>query len=147
MGLGIKARILLLVGIGAFASTLSCAPETKTSPPKSAAGGAQQQGEAKQVQLTREGIIETAWREARQRGYDRDNSDATYDSGNAAWRHMEARMAEVARSVGESALPPMFQGHEYQVVYFHHRDPTLGGLLYVFVDINTGKVIGSVVGQ
>lgn len=147
MGSSIKVRILLLVGIGVLASTLSCAPETKTSPRKPAVGGARPQGEAKQVQLTREGIIETAWREARQRGYDPDNSDATYDSGNATWRNREARMAEVAHSVGDSAPPPMFEGHEYQVVYFRQRGATTGGLLFVFVDTNTGKVLGSLVGQ
>ena len=148
MGSGIKAKALLLVGIGALANAISCTPpEARTSPQKPAMGGPQQQVDAKRVQLTREGIIETAWGEARKSGLDPNNSDATYDAGNAAWRHMEARMAEVASSVGSSAPPPMFEGHDYQVVYFHRRDAVTGGLLYIFVDINTGKVLGSLAGQ
>lgn len=148
MGSGMKAKVLVLVGIGAFASTLSCKPpEAGTSPQKPAMGGPQQQAGAKPVQLTREGIIERAWAEARKSGLDPNNSDATYDTGNAAWRHMEARMADVASSVGAPAPPPMFGGHDYQVVYFHRRDAVTGGLLYIFIDINTGKVLGSIAGQ
>jgi hypothetical protein len=144
---GMKAKVLLVVGIGVLASTVSCTPETQAPRRRPAVGAPKQQAAAQPVQLTREGVIQIAWREARQSGYDPNNSDATYDSGNAAWMHMEARMTEVARNVGSSAPPSMFAGHDYQVVYFHHRDAVVGGLLYVFIDINTGRVLGSIAGQ
>jgi hypothetical protein len=144
MRVSIVWRAGLLLGAALGLATMSCgSPDAPTPAPNNPPA----QVDANLTALSREQIIEAAWSEARRNGYNHDNADATYDSGNAAWRHMEARMADFARNVGETGLPPMFEGHDYQVVYFHRRGAVAGGLLYVFIDINTGKVLGSIAGQ
>ncbi len=143
-----KTQVLLLAVVGILAGVLSCTPAAKTTTPaKPAADGGPQQPTAAPASLTRDGIIKTAWTEARKHGYDPENADATFDTSNVTWKNREARSLALARSVGEPNLPPMFAGREYQVVYFHKRGALSGGLLYVFIDVNTGKVLGSVVGQ
>jgi hypothetical protein len=83
--------------------------------------------------------LKLATQKALEEGVDVADSDILYDEGNSEWteyhqtnRSAASRIADVLHAVANS---------DYQAIRFSPKTPMLGGVLWVFLERNTGDII------
>jgi hypothetical protein len=93
--------------------------------------------------LSEQQIIEVANAKAKSEGAPLKESNIYYDIGNKDWHETLASLKKNSSDyVEERDNFDVLKGHNYQTVIYTPKNPlTLGGVLYVFVDIDTGEVI------
>lgn len=93
--------------------------------------------------LTEQQITEIANSKAVSEGIPPEESNIYYDVGNKDWSETLASLRKNSPDyVKERGDFDELRGHDYQTIIYTPKNPdTLGGVLFVFIDRVTGKVI------
>ena len=89
-------------------------------------------------------ILKIANREAEQLGYDLSRMSVAFDEDNSQWQEYQTAHA---RATQTQEISEQLNGRVYQAVYYSPEKIQLGGDLWVFIDADTGDVIGTIQGQ
>ncbi len=96
---------------------------------------------------TRSEILEVTDKEAQRLSYFIDEMSVSFDADNSVWqRHMKA----YARLSGMTAIETKLRqlnAQDYWAVYYGPLGEQRGGDLWVFVDRQTGDILGTIQGQ
>jgi hypothetical protein len=94
----------------------------------------------KQNMLTEKAILKIANTEAEKRGHILESDNIYYDHGNKLWKE---KLGYIGKNVPDQAERlKVLDNRKYQAVHYYPKDKmTLGGLLWIFVDKETGEVI------
>ena len=94
---------------------------------------------------TRSEILAIADKEAQTSGYDIERMGISLDIYNSTWRE-HLRTSERSGAIGE--IEGKLKDRQYWAVYYSPlKERQLGGDIFVFVDRNTGEILGTLRGK
>lgn len=95
--------------------------------------------------VTVEQAIEIGKLELKQRGYSIENMRVEADENNSSWQKSITRDSSKLQKPIVKRLN--LEEKKYWAIYYAPKDSQLGGDAWVFIDINTGEVIGVILGE